>query len=99
MKLKILYSILFSSALLALTLFWLLKPSPLTFKISAFKNLPGWNKTDVQGSLRTFQVSCKAFLKMAPEQAVGSQKIPMQAADWQPACKAAMALQAVNNQT
>ncbi len=72
-------------------IYWYNLPHPLTYKVVAFKNLPGWNKADMQKSLQTFRVSCNSFLRMDPKQPVGSQKISMSAKDWQPVCKAAFA--------
>jgi membrane-bound lytic murein transglycosylase A len=92
---KTTYSLIISVLVLIIAailfwIFWLSKPAPLSYRIIAFKNLPGWSGTNVQQSLQAFQISCKAFLKMAPNEAVGSQVIHMTAKDWRPACLAAL---------
>ncbi len=62
------------------------------FKVVQFKQLPGWDRGDVQQSFSAFQVSCRAFIKQEPEQVVGTDDIMLQAKDWHPACHAALAL-------
>ncbi|PJD96909.1 MAG: hypothetical protein CK426_02210 [Legionella sp.] len=62
------------------------------FREVHFKHLPGWDKADLKQSLRAFQTSCRAFIKQGPEQVVGTEGIALQAKDWHPACKAALAL-------
>lgn len=56
-----------------------------------FEQLPGWEKTDVKKSLLAFQTSCKTFMNQDPKQPVGSSTLKLQARDWQPACKEALA--------
>lgn len=69
--------------------FWQFRPKPLTLRPVDFKQLPGWETADATKSFRAFQTSCTSFLSMDPEQAVGSDYIPMKAKDWQAVCTAA----------
>lgn len=82
-------------ALVCLSIF-LMRPKPhvLGFRQASFAELPGWQDADTKKSLAAFQLSCKAFLKQAPDRAVGSQYIELQAKDWHPACRAAMLVDA-----
>lgn len=94
MKLKtlsicILVTVLFSGCV------WHFNQSPITLKSSTFNQLPGWNHAEIKKSLETFQISCKTFLRQHPERAVGSQQIKMTVKDWQPACRAAVAIHPV----
>jgi membrane-bound lytic murein transglycosylase A len=67
--------------------------SPQTvLKTHSFANLPGWDKADTLTSLKTFQASCRLFVKQSPDAAVGSEFLAMRARDWQPACHAALDL-------
>lgn len=68
---------------------WFFTPKPV-FRIVGFKHLPGWETADLNKSLSAFQTSCRAFIKQAPEQIVGTDDISLQAKDWQPACQAAL---------
>jgi len=68
------------------------QPEVITLKPSSFDKLPGWQHTDVKKSLQAFQISCKTFLRQNPERSVGSTQIYMQVKDWQPACRAAVAM-------
>lgn len=79
------------------SVYWQKSPEPISFKQSSFAQLPGWEVADISQSLKTFQISCKTFLKQNPEQAVGSQQIQMKVKDWQPACRAAIAIQPVSD--
>jgi membrane-bound lytic murein transglycosylase A len=67
-------------------------------KIS-FDELPGWDKADVKKSLSAFQLSCETFLKQKPSQVTGSKHIKLKAGDWHPACKAAVALDSISEDT
>lgn len=62
----------------------------------SFEELPGWDKADVQKSLLAFQTSCKTFIKQAPSHSIGTQHIKLKVGDWHPACKAALALDSVS---
>lgn len=82
---------------LLIPLFWaigyvIFKPQEISYRIASFKNLPGWKEADFQKSLATFQRSCQTFLRMQPEDLVGSQQISMKAKEWLPICHAAQAL-------
>ncbi|KTD36153.1 Membrane-bound lytic murein transglycosylase [Legionella nautarum] len=72
--------------------YWSKQPKAVQLKQRSFAQLPGWKTTKVRKSLQTFQISCKAFLNQDPEQRVGSQHIALKAKDWQPACRAALAI-------
>lgn len=76
-------------------MYWHSPDDKITFKEASFKKLPGWENADIKASFYAFQTSCKAFLRQAPERPVGSEQIHMQAKDWHPACRAAMALNPV----
>lgn len=73
--------------------FWPLKP---TFRQVSFSQLPGWDTAELKKSLLTFQTSCRAFIKQNPERVVGTEKIELQAKDWQPACHAALKINPVD---
>ena len=77
---------------LGLMLFKPWHKSELSLRVRSFADLPGWNSSDKNKSLRAFKLSCKAFLKQDAEKSVGSDYIYVQAKDWYPACKAALAL-------
>lgn len=64
----------------------------LQIKPTTFSDLPGWKSTHALSSLRTFQLSCRHFLQQNPEHSVGNSWFGLQAKDWQPVCKAAIAL-------
>ena len=72
--------------------FWQIKHAQLDLhlKKTSFHYLPGWDEADTIESLRAFNVSCKIFLKQKPDTSVGSPYIPLTAADWIPACRAAL---------
>lgn len=65
----------------------------------SFEELPGWDKADVKKSLLAFQTSCQTFLKQHPSHTTGSQHIKFKAGDWHPACKAALAIDEVSEET
>lgn len=98
MKKKIISLVL---VLIAITVsiyaWWFSAPKP-AFKVVHFNHLPGWNTADVKKSLIAFQTSCRAFIKQAPEQVVGTEDIQLQAKDWHPACTAALELQPESDQ-
>ncbi|STX47264.1 Membrane-bound lytic murein transglycosylase [Legionella hackeliae] len=75
------------------------KPLPLALRQGSFEQLPGWHKADLKKSLQTFQASCKAFLKQDPEKSVGSHHLDLKAKDWQPACRAALSITPITNQS
>ncbi|MGQ3890200.1 murein transglycosylase A [Legionella sp. CNM-1927-20] len=62
----------------------------------SFKELPGWDKANVQKSLLAFQTSCEMFLKKSPLASIGTQDIKLKARDWYPVCKAALELNSVS---
>ena len=68
------------------------EPPKVVFKPVSFKALPGWDTTDTRTSLTTFQTSCRAFLRQAPDKEVGSAHFPLKAKDWWPACRASLKL-------
>lgn len=65
----------------------------------SFEELPGWDKADVKKSLIAFQSSCTIFLKQKPSHASGSRHIKLKAGDWHPACKAALALDSISEES
>ncbi|CEG57557.1 murein transglycosylase A [Legionella fallonii] len=99
MKTKII-SVTTALALIALGIiaWWYWSPKP-TFRQVDFNQLPGWNAAELKKSLLTFQTSCRAFVKQDPEQIVGTDKIDLQAKDWQPACRAALKINPVSDAT
>ncbi len=62
----------------------------------SFEELPGWDTADVKKSLLAFQKSCETFLKQSPSHSISTQHIKLKARDWHPACKAALALDSVS---
>ncbi|HHF7365654.1 TPA: MltA domain-containing protein [Legionella bozemanae] len=62
----------------------------------SFEELPGWDTADVKKSLSAFQKSCETFLKQPPSHTIRTQHIKLKARDWHPACKAALALDSVS---
>lgn len=97
MKRKILLSI---SILLLITgglLTWWhsTQESDVTLKAKEFAQLPGWKTTKVSKSLLAFQISCQTFIKQDPEQPAGSEHLNLKAKDWQPACRAALAIKPI----
>lgn len=71
------------------------KPPSMMFRPVSFQQLPGWDSAYLQKSLKTFQTSCRVFLKQNPEQVVGTDHIDLQVKDWQPACRAALRIDPV----
>lgn len=67
-------------------------PHEIHFTPVSFKALPGWDTTDPLISLTTFQKSCRAFLRQAPDKEVGSVHFPLKAKNWWPSCRAALSL-------
>jgi len=92
MRHKLLYTIIIVPTLFLLGFCaWMFWPAHETsIKKAVFAQLPGWEKIDTKKSFLTFQVSCRTFLKQAPEKSVGSQYIDLKAKDWHPACNAAL---------
>lgn len=80
-----------SLALLAMFVWWY-SAHTITLNPATFAQLPGWETTSVKQSLKAFQHSCKTFLKQDPEKSSGNDHVPIKVRDWQPACRAAMAL-------
>ena len=60
-----------------------------------FDSLPGWNSDRLSEALPALLGTCAAFAKWPDEKPVG--KLAGQAADWRPACSAAMAVPAGDN--
>ncbi|KTC93031.1 MULTISPECIES: murein transglycosylase A [Legionella] len=79
--------------------YWSKQPKAVLLKQRSFAQLPGWKTTKVKKSLHAFQISCKAFLNQNPEQHVGSEHITLKAKDWQPACRAALAINPITETT
>ncbi len=65
----------------------------------SFEELPGWDKANVKKSLSAFQLSCDTFLKQKPSHSTGSAHIKLKAGDWHPACKAAVSLDSISEDT
>lgn len=65
----------------------------------SFDDLPGWDTADVKKSLSAFQLSCKTFLKQEPSSPIGSRHIKLKAGDWHPACKAAVTLDSISEES
>ncbi len=65
---------------------------PTQLREATFADLPHWSSAKTSRSLQAFKRSCRAFLHQAPQQAVGNDMIVLQAQNWFPACRAAMAL-------
>lgn len=65
----------------------------------SFEELPGWDTADVKKSLLAFQLSCETFLKQQPSHPIGSQHIKLKAGDWHPACKAAVGIKTISEDT
>ncbi|MCW8471156.1 MltA domain-containing protein [Fluoribacter gormanii] len=63
----------------------------------SFEELPGWDTADVKKSLVAFQKSCETFLKQPPSHTIRTQHIKLKARDWHPACKAALALDSITD--
>lgn len=62
----------------------------------SFEELPGWDTADVKKSLLAFQKSCDTFLKQSPSHTIRTQHIKLKTKDWHPACKAAIALEVIS---
>ena len=89
--------ILLALLVLALCIWWLL-PSKRIFKQVTFEQLPGWGTANLNQSLKSFQVSCRVFVKQNPELKVGSPAIDLQVKDWLPACNEALKINKVTQQ-
>lgn len=105
MKAKIKYLLLFLVLIaLGISAWWFKQPKQKStlpppaelptamFRSVKFNELPGWDDADLKKSLRTFQMSCRAFIRQDPEQVVGTDYIDLRVKDWQPACKSALTI-------
>ena len=92
MKTKLLYTLITITLVLVLGFitwrFWPVHET--SIKKASFTHLPGWDNIDTKQSFQAFQISCRTFLKQAPEKSVGSQYIDLKAKDWHPSCQAAL---------
>ncbi len=61
-------------------------------KVTSFKKLPGWSEANTLTSLKTFQSSCRTFLKQAPDTLVGNDVFKLKAKDWHPVCEVALSM-------
>ncbi|MGL5741844.1 MAG: murein transglycosylase A [Legionella sp.] len=77
----------------------IIKSKNLALAKVSFDELPGWDQADVKKSLIAFQTSCETFLKQSPSHSIGTQHIRLKVRDWHPACKAAMALKSVTDES
>ena len=87
--------IIIASVLLVIILsgyLWHIKQDDLRLKLVSFKHLPGWQSANTVKSLQAFSISCKHFLKLKPDEPVGSPYIPLKASDFYPACRAALSV-------
>ncbi|HAU0210768.1 TPA: hypothetical protein JBF28_00720 [Legionella pneumophila] len=99
MKSKLIYlTVALAAIILSAAVWWLQSPKP-TFRQVSFKHLPGWENAQLKKSLETFQTSCRAFLKQNPERVVGTEQIDLQTKDWHPACRAALKINPVDEQS
>lgn len=55
----------------------------------SWQHLPGFNRGDVNLSLKAFKHSCSTFLRQRPDNNIGTEILPLTAGDWVEACKAA----------
>lgn len=94
-KSKLKYIVLGLSIFAVSTYLWWPTPSKTLFRQVSFEQLPGWHHARFAQSLKTFQVSCRAFLRQDPERVVGTEGIDLKAKDWQPACEAALKISPV----
>lgn len=94
-KITLSFLLLAVVAIIGIALWWPSVPQS-TFRLVSFDQLPGWESARVKKSLKTFQTSCRAFIKQDPERVVGTQEIDLKAKDWQPACQAALNISPVH---
>lgn len=101
MKAKLIYTLLAVIAIASsgTTVWWYCKQPKPQYRQVQFSDLPGWTKGQFVKSLRTFQTSCRAFLKQDPERVVGTSQIDLKAGDWHPACQAAVKLKSGNEES
>ncbi len=71
-----------------------LQAAPIPFTPVALSSLPGWTADDLSGALVSFRTSCAVILRRAPDASMGAGGQAGRVRDWQPACRAAMALTA-----
>ncbi len=91
-KSKVVYSIVFLS-LIAISMFYYWRPVSApkhVFRQVPFEHLPGWKTASLIQSFKTFQISCRTFVRQDPERVVGTEHIELKAKDWQPACQVAL---------
>ena len=93
-NLKILAPIVIVGTFLCGLVWW--KLQPIEIVAADYSALTNWKETALVTSFETFKKSCDAFLKQSPETEVGTVNFPMKAADWQPACQAALNLKEVD---
>ncbi|KTD65224.1 murein transglycosylase A [Legionella spiritensis] len=99
MKSKRIY-IIFGLAILLVGLsLWFARPEPVKLHPILFKQLPGWKEADLKKSLQAFKISCRTFMRQNPDNQAGSHKIPLKVRDWQPACKAALAMDSITDES
>ncbi len=94
MKILRAYLILILTMITCIIAGWWFSNPDISLHHIPFSQLPGWNTTSIRPSLRAFQHSCHTFLKQNPDKSVGTEFIPLQIKDWQPACRAALSLDA-----
>lgn len=104
-SLKAIYIVIALSIVIIGAVFWwpkavkTTKPVETMFRQVGFEQLPGWESAQLQKSLSAFQTSCSVFVKQDPERLVGTEQITLQVKDWQPACKAALNIDPIDEQT
>jgi membrane-bound lytic murein transglycosylase A len=85
----------FAVLVIALVGLWLFQPAPpedrQRLEPVTFASLKGWDADALDQALSAFQVSCRRTLTFPPDRAMGGGMAGM-AADWKPACEAALAL-------
>ncbi len=90
--------LLFVFAVLALGIaaFWIFQPEPpedrQKLQPVTFASLDGWDSDAMDQALSAFQVSCRRVLTFPAERSMGGSGMAGTAADWKPACEAAVAL-------
>lgn len=73
------------------------KTQPVLLQQANFKQIPGWNTNhNYRLSLKTFQLSCKVFLKQDPSTAIGTPLIPLTVHDMLKPCQSALKISSKN---